>query len=268
VHTDPHASLPTQVAHVADLAGHEGPVWQVAWAHPKFGALLASCGYDNRVVIWKEVSEHVWQQLYVSTVHTASVNSLCWAPYELGLILAAASSDGSLSVLTHQADGTWLTEYIESAHPAGANAVSWAPAAPKGSLVSSKAPGQPVRRLASCGCDTAIKLWTYDVNSRQWRPDGPPLMGHSDWVRDVAWAPNLGLPMSTIASCGQDGRLIAWAEREDGSAWDPVVIHEFEHAVWRLSWSTSGNVLAASAADGRTTLWKEVTDGRWQQLGE
>jgi protein transport protein SEC13 len=25
---------------------HEGPVWQVAWAHPKFGNILASCGYD------------------------------------------------------------------------------------------------------------------------------------------------------------------------------------------------------------------------------
>ena len=27
--------------------------------------------------------------------------------------------------------------------------------------------------------------------------------GHSDWVRDVAWAPSLGLPFHTIASAGQ-----------------------------------------------------------------
>ena len=26
---------------------------------------------------------------------------------------------------------------------------------------------------------------------------------HTDWVRDVAWAPNIGLPSSTIASCSQ-----------------------------------------------------------------
>jgi protein transport protein SEC13 len=32
----------------ATLTGHEGPVWQVAWAHPKFGTLLASCSYDGR----------------------------------------------------------------------------------------------------------------------------------------------------------------------------------------------------------------------------
>lgn len=28
---------------------HEGPVWEVAWAHPKFGNLLASCSYDRKV---------------------------------------------------------------------------------------------------------------------------------------------------------------------------------------------------------------------------
>ena len=35
---------------VADLKGHEGPVWQVAWANPKFGSILASCSYDRKVI--------------------------------------------------------------------------------------------------------------------------------------------------------------------------------------------------------------------------
>lgn len=37
------------------LCGHQGPVWQVAWAHPRFGSMLASCGYDGCVIIWKEL---------------------------------------------------------------------------------------------------------------------------------------------------------------------------------------------------------------------
>lgn len=35
------------------------------------------------------------------------------------------------------------------------------------------------------------------------------LSGHSDWVRDVAWAPNTGLPASYIASAGQVRRPLA-----------------------------------------------------------
>ena len=26
---------------------------------------------------------------------------------------------------------------------------------------------------------------------------------HSDWVRDVAWAPNMGMPCNTVASCSE-----------------------------------------------------------------
>ena len=33
---------------LSQLIGHDGPVWQVTWAHPKFGSLLASCSLDQQ----------------------------------------------------------------------------------------------------------------------------------------------------------------------------------------------------------------------------
>lgn len=53
-----------QHTHLADLKGHEGPVWQVCWAHPKFGSLLASCSFDHRVIVWKEAQDNQWQQVH------------------------------------------------------------------------------------------------------------------------------------------------------------------------------------------------------------
>lgn len=39
-----------------------------------------------------------------------------------------------------------------------------------------------------------------------WQPQPEHVLsGHGDWVRDVAWAPNVGLPCSYIASCSQVG---------------------------------------------------------------
>lgn len=58
------ATLLPQVTHLADLAGHDGPVWQVAWAHPKYGSLLASASFDGKVLVWKEASDNVWQQVW------------------------------------------------------------------------------------------------------------------------------------------------------------------------------------------------------------
>ena len=79
---------------------HEAPVWRVTWAHPKFGNLLASCSYDQKVFIWKETNNK-WNRIHQYTGHTSSVNCVTWAPHELGLLLATASSDGSFTMLQH-----------------------------------------------------------------------------------------------------------------------------------------------------------------------
>lgn len=142
---------------------------------------------------------------------------------------------------------------------------------------------------------------------------------HSDWVRDVAWAPNIGLPGEYIATCGQVSRLALRSclitRMSDA---DPIVVNHdldplhsalarparlpqdrtvqihfrpsptsawtstkllphgsdnpdplFPDAVWRVSWSLAGNVLAVACADGKVTLWKEVIGGKgWECVNE
>ncbi|KAK9803752.1 hypothetical protein WJX73_001199 [Symbiochloris irregularis] len=255
-----------QAAPEATLLGHEGPVWQVSWAHPKFGNnILASCSFDHKIIVWKETQTGYWTQIYNAQVHTASVNSIAFAPHELGLVLASASSDGCIAVLTYQPDGTWLTEKIEGAHSVGVNAVSWAPATPAGSLLSAQGTTQPDRRLTSCGCDNAVKVWQKNEQQGQWLQQGGALLGHTDWVRDVAWGPNLGLPRSTIASAGQDGLALVWTEDASG-AWTATQLCSLGEPVWRVSWSITGTILAVSDAKDNVTLWKEISDGQWEQV--
>eukprot|EP00898_Chlorokybus_atmophyticus_P000620 jgi/Chlat1/1559/Chrsp123S01839 len=254
---------------LASLTGHDGPVWQVSWSHPKFGTLLASCSYDRRVIVWKETTDQGWIQVFQSppTLHESSVNSVCWAPHQLGLMLACASSDGSVSILTNRPDGSWDTAKIKNAHSIGCTAVSWAPAVAPGALVSSGASPGSVKRLVSSGCDNLVKTWRQS-DSGDWIED-QVLSGHTDWVRDVAWAPNLGLPMNTIASGSQDGTVRIWTQAKEGEQWNRLVMHDFKTVVWRVSWSITGNILAVAAAGegGKgVTLWKETLDGQWSQI--
>ncbi len=79
---------PEQTVALATLIGHEGPVWQVAWAHPKFGSILASCSYDRKVIIWKQGADNEWTQAQVSLQIPPSLESraLCNIQY-LGIKL-------------------------------------------------------------------------------------------------------------------------------------------------------------------------------------
>ena len=66
-----------------------------------------------------------------------------------------------------------------------------------------------------------LQVWRWNEAQSQWAAEGPPLLGHADWVRDVAWAPSLGLPKTTLASAGQDGKALVWAE-DGAGAWTPT----------------------------------------------
>ncbi|KII90409.1 hypothetical protein PLICRDRAFT_38938 [Plicaturopsis crispa FD-325 SS-3] len=276
------------------LKGHTGPVWQVAWAHPKYGHILASCSYDGKVLIWKEQPGQGpagggWTKVKEHTLHTASVNSVSWAPHELGAILACASSDGKVSVLTFKDDGQWGADIFDG-HAIGCNAVSWAPAMQPGSLITPQQnttiPGQPpaplqtVKRFASAGCDNLVRIWGYREDSQSWVPE-ETLEGHTDWVRDVAWAPNIGLPRSYIATASQDKTVLIWTKDTPTSPWvktpldpssaapsGPAAAGKFPDVVWRVSWSLAGNILAVSCGDGKVTLWKENLRGVWECVSD
>mmetsp|Transcript_23537 Transcript_23537/g.45972 ORF Transcript_23537/g.45972 Transcript_23537/m.45972 type:complete len:324 (-) Transcript_23537:235-1206(-) len=260
----------TELAH---LKGHTGPVWQVAWGHPSLGNLLASCSYDRKVCIWQEVRKNQWQCIHTDNCHQASVNAVAWAPHELGRVLACASADGTVSIISYT-DNRWVREGPFQAHPGGVNAVSWAPAIPSGSLVLPQ--NQSGMKLQKCivtgGCDNKLKIWRFSQKNNQWDEETKIFgntngLKHQGWVRDVAWAPSLGLPGNTIASCSEDGLAIIWSDGKNGAI-EPVKEIKGKEKMWRVSWSTMGNILAISMGNNTVSLWKESVDGKWQDLAE
>lgn len=98
-------------------------------------------------------------------------------------------------------------------------------------------------------------------------------------MRDVAWAPNIGLPRSYIATASQDKTVLIWTKDSPTASWvkttlDPSIgvpgatPGKFPDVVWRVSWSLAGNILAVSCGDGKVTLWKENLKGVWECVSE
>ena len=142
-----------------------------------------------------------------------------------------------------------------------------------------------VKRFASAGCDNLVKIWGFRDDTQVWVEE-EVLEGHQDWVRDVAWAPNIGLPRSYIATASQDKTVVIWTKDSLTAPWTktaldpssmsapaapgaaPAPAGKFPDVVWRVSWSLAGNILAVSCGDGKVTLWKENLKGAWESVSD
>lgn len=240
----------------AQLKGHEGPVWKVCWAHPKFGSLLVSCGYDMKVIIWKEVGNQ-WQKAFVDTSHTASVNDVEFGPWEHGCRVACGSSDGMVSVLTYiPTEARWARAAFQ-AHSCGVQSLSWCPASHHRDHTSSL-------RLATGGCDHSVRIWKCEGD--MWSQDGLALVPtHTDSVRKVAWRPD---GSNTVASGSWDKSVVIWRQEMEGQPWRQMSKFTVAGKVEGLAWSVTGSILAVSVDEGETTLYKETYDGRFEEVGK
>lgn len=151
--------------HTQTFQAHEGPAWQVAWAHPKYESVLASCGYDNKVKIWRRDQTGNWENLIYSEHLGSSVNCIAWAPWEYGLILAAGTAEGRVFIFSRNAtDNSWpKKEFI--AHLEGVNGLSWGPST-EPALLAQKSDydrkfSLPPKRLATGGNDKQVKIWEF-----------------------------------------------------------------------------------------------------------
>ncbi|KAG6609913.1 vesicle coat complex COPII subunit SEC13 [Phytophthora cinnamomi] len=268
--------------HVVPLADDSAaPIHRVAWAHPKFGAVLALAAQDGKVYIYREelvqqgaggvgnVTE--WRLKHVHEFHSLAVLSVAWAPYEYGLCLASASADGQVSFLTRMREG-WVvsSSFRNSDEGMGCTSVSWAP---YNSLGSQGAQG-PIQRVVTGSCNHAVTIWQFVTAPQEggnrgnsyWEIVNTPLYGHNDWVRDVAWAPNVGIPANVIASGSDDHTVRVWTQDEADGEWELHVVHTFRAPVYRISWSLTGSVLSVAAGDDEVTFWKQQSNHEWTQM--
>jgi len=254
---------------LATLQGHSGPVWKVSWCHPNHGTMIASCGYDRKVIVWKCSAHQKWSQMFVDQF-PSSVNTVQFSPStdsSVPLELIAGGSDGSIRVYSLSKKGWSPYKRIESAHNGGVNSISWA--APTNIIMANKGGAEnnaprEVKRFVSGGCDHLVKVWNFEHKSDEYLCTAE-MNEHEDWVRDVAWSP---IPTSTshsvVASCSEDKSVIIW--KEQNRAWTAAERIQCEAKVWSVSWSELGNVLAVAFGENTVHLYKEGNDGKWHNV--
>merc|ERR1711881_718510 len=90
-----------QQRQIDEMHDHAGAIWQLAWAHPVYGSVLASCSYEGDCIIYKKNESKGKMEIMHKKRHAKALNSVCWAPPEFGLRLAVASAEEDILILTY-----------------------------------------------------------------------------------------------------------------------------------------------------------------------
>lgn len=135
--------------------------------------MIASCGYDNKVKVWRKDQNTNWENVVFQEQVSSSVNCISWAPWEYGLILAAGTADGRIYIFSrNQKDGSW-SNFSFIGHSEGVNGVSWGPSTEPAMLTSKNSPSEdkkfslPAKRLVSGGNDKNVKVWEFREGDSQ-----------------------------------------------------------------------------------------------------
>jgi protein transport protein SEC13 len=261
--------------------GHEQSIWDLSFSHPSLGKYLASCGFDNKLIIWKEneSNPNIYENIYTYN-HQASVNCCKFAPHEYGLIVLCGVSDGSVSLHEYKPNsGSWACQIIEKVHKNGINSIDWAPAIPPINFEDIKDENNydnnelnPMRFI-TCGNDNRIHIYKSQNNNivnfvEEINQDNIKGFTYESIPKSVSFLNYVGYAYLTFAVGFEDGKCLIYKYNSDNNSWKIKAELSLNCPIIKVSWSTCGTYLGISSFNNNEQIrfFKENMDEKWVEV--
>ena len=126
----------------SEIISHFGPIYELSWSHPSFGPLLASSGFDKKVILYKIDNDRI-EEIYSHKNHDNIVKTLKFCPSSNKLLLISGCLNGYIVTCEYYNKDFILNKLF--AHDFGVNAIDFL----------------DDNNFITCGNDNSIKIWNY-----------------------------------------------------------------------------------------------------------
>ena len=128
---------------VSEISAHIGPIFKLSWSHPSFGPILASCGFDKKVNLYKIDPQYKLEKIYEHDKHNNCITALKFSPSSNNLLLISGDLKGNIIACEYLDKDFGIKEIL--GHDFGVNSIDFF----------------DDKTFVTCGNDNIVKIWNY-----------------------------------------------------------------------------------------------------------
>jgi WD40 repeat protein len=254
----------------------EIPVLRIKWSNPKYGNIIAICGFDKKIMLWKEEKEKFKPHTKILEF-SDNVEDISFCPKENGLKLAAVTLNGMLKIFEPSSYIdllNWDCIYYKDINKLGCTCLCWNPSSfdPQSLIIGCKI---NKNNIDESKCNL-LQILTFNEYKKQFNIH--KLEGcHFNDITDVEWATQFGRNYHLIASTSLDMKLVVWEVNliiekkmryfdETKIKYIPVFIYHHNKPLWRCSFNKNGQFLSCIDDNGKVILFQKNGRSKFQMV--
>ena len=218
----------------SEITAHIGPIYKLSWSHPNFGPILASCGFDKKVNLFKIEQNSQLEKLYEYDIHDNSVKTLKFSPSSNNLLLISGDLNGNIITCEYLNKNFILKK--EFGHDFGVNSIDFL----------------DDKNLVTCGNDNIIKIWNYSQeNGNVVLKNDYVLKDNNMLTKDLSCKDN-----KHFVCCGssEDEGVVNYYTLNEENKWDINEIYRQKGQLEKIRFNEEHTCLAIIDENGKESL--------------
>ena len=218
----------------SEITAHIGPIYKLSWSHPNFGPILASCGFDKKVNLFKIEQNSQMEKLFEYDMHDNSVKTLKFSPSSNNLLLISGDLNGNIITCEYLNKNFILKK--EFGHDFGVNSIDFL----------------DDKNLVTCGNDNIIKIWNYSQeNGNVVLKNDYVLKDNNMLTKDLSCKDN-----KHFVCCGssEDEGVVNYYTLNEENKWDINEIYRQKGQLEKIRFNEEHTCLAIIDENGKESL--------------